>query len=141
MQTDDIVLFAPSVNGWQNLDISHSYSCNHGVEFNPSQSSITITNIDSRKTGNAKTMTIGGKLFNGVTSFSYIGQIICNDLSSDADLKAKSRQMCAKSNTLRRKFHLCSIAVKVKLFTALFSNVYTCALWVNYIETLRFGNL
>ena len=60
---------------------------------------------------------------------------ICNDLSDDADLKAKSRQMYGKSNTLRQKFHMCSTAVKVKLFTAYFSNVDMCALWVNYRQT------
>ena len=43
--------------------------------------------------------------------------------------------MFAKSNTLRQKFHMCSTAVKVKLFTAYFSNVYMCALWVNYRKT------
>ena len=43
--------------------------------------------------------------------------------------------MYAKSNTLRQKFHMCSTAVKVKLFTAYFSNVYMCALWVNYRKT------
>ena len=91
--------------------------------------------IDSRKDCNARTMTIGGKILNVVTSFSYFGHIICNDLSDDADLKAKSRQMYAKSNTLRQKFHMCSTAVKVKLFTAYFSNVYMCALWVNYRKT------
>ena len=67
-------------------------------------------------------MKIGGKIFNVVTSFSYLGHI-CNDLSDDADLKAKTRQMYAKSNTLRQKFQMCSTAVKVKLFTAYFSNV------------------
>ena len=91
--------------------------------------------IDSRKAGNARTMTIGGTILNVVNSFSYLGHIICNDLSDDADLKAKSRQMYAKSNTLRQKFHMCSTAVKVKLFTAYFSNVYMCALWVNYRKT------
>ena len=30
---------------------------------------------------------------------------------------------------------MCSTAVKVKLFTAYFSNVYMCALWVNYRKT------
>ena len=75
------------------------------------------------------------QILNTVTSFSYLGHIICNDLSDDADLKAKSRQMYAKSNTLRQKFHMCSTAVKVKLFTAYFSNVYMCALWVNYRKT------
>ena len=91
--------------------------------------------VDSRKAGNAQITTIGGITLNVVTSFSYLGHIICNDLSDDADLKAKTRQMYAKSNTLRRKFHMCSTAVKVKLFTAYFSNVYMCALWVNYRKT------
>ena len=72
---------------------------------------------------------------NVVTAFSYLGHIICDDLSDEADLKAKSRQMYAKSNTLRNKFHMCSTAVKVKLFTAYFNNVYMCALWVNYRKT------
>ena len=30
---------------------------------------------------------------------------------------------------------MCSTAVKVKLFTAYFNNVYMCALWVNYRKT------
>ena len=47
--------------------------------------------IDSRKAGNAQIMTIGGKILNVVTSFS-----VCNDLSDDADLKAKTRQMYAQ---------------------------------------------
>ena len=32
--------------------------------------------IDSRKAGNAQIMTIGGKLLNVVTSFSYLGHIM-----------------------------------------------------------------
>ena len=79
--------------------------------------------IDSRKAGNAESMTIGWKIFNVVTSFSYLRHIICNDLSDDADLKAKARQLYAKINTLRQKFHMCSTAVKVKIVTAYFSNV------------------
>ncbi len=84
-----IVLFAPSVKGLQKLlDLSHTYGCNHDIEFNPSESSVMC--IDSRKTSNAQSMTIGGKMLNVVTSFSYRGHIIGNDLSNDANLKAKS---------------------------------------------------
>ena len=134
LYADDIVLFAPSAKGLQKLlDISQTYGCNYDIEYNPSKSSIMY--IDSRKAGNARSMTIGGKILNVVTAFSYLGHIICDDLSDEADLKAKSRQMYAKSNTLRNKFHMCSTAVKVKLFTAYFNNVYMCALWVNYRKT------
>ena len=136
LYADDIVLFAPSAKGLQKLlDLSHTYGCNHDIEFNPLKSSVMY--IDSRKAGYAQSMTIGGKTLNTVASFSYVGHrpIICNDLYDDADLKAKCRQMYAKSNTLRQKFHMCSTAVKVKLFTAYFSNVYMCALWVNYRKT------
>ena len=78
---------------------------NHDIEFNPSKSSAMY--IDSRKAGNVQSMTIGGKILNVVTSFSYLGHIICNDLSDDADLKAKSRQMYAwSSNTLCQEFHV-----------------------------------
>ena len=37
------------------------------IEYNPSKSSIMY--IDSRKAGNARSMTIGGKLLNVVTVF------------------------------------------------------------------------
>ena len=105
LYADDIVLFAPSAKGLQKLlDISHTYGCNYDIEYNPSKSSIMY--IDSRKAGNARSMTIGGKILNVVTAFSYLGHIICDDLSDEADLKAKSRQMYAKSNTLRNKFHI-----------------------------------
>ena len=134
LHADDIVLFAPCSKGLQKLlDLSHTYGCNPDIECNPSKSSVMY--IDSRKAGNAQNMTIGGNMLNVVTCFSYRAHIICNDLSDDADLKNKSRQMYAKSNTLRQKFHMCSTAVNVKLFTAYFSNVYMCALWVNYRKT------
>ena len=62
------------------------------MEFNPSKSSVMY--IDSRKAGNAQSMTIGGEMLNVVTSFSYLGHIICNDISDYADLKATLRQYC-----------------------------------------------
>ena len=48
LYADDIVLFAPSAKGLQK---SHTYGCNHDIEFNPSKSSVMY--IDSRKAGNA----------------------------------------------------------------------------------------
>ena len=33
---------------------------------------------------------------------------------------------------LRRKFYLCSVQVKNKLFSAYCNNIYMCSLWVSY---------
>ena len=53
LYADDIVLFAPSAKGLQKLlDLSHTYGCNHDIEFNPSKSSVLY--IDSGKAGNAR---------------------------------------------------------------------------------------
>ena len=66
LYADDVVLFAPSAKGLQKLlDFSHTYGCNHDVEFNPSKSCVMY--IDSRKAGNAQSMTIGGKILNVVS--------------------------------------------------------------------------
>ena len=75
LYAEDIVVLAPSAKGLQKrLDISHTYGCNHDIEFNPSKSSGMY--IDCRKAGNAKAMAIGGEMLNAVTAFSYIGHII-----------------------------------------------------------------
>ena len=82
--------------------------------------------FDSRNANLAREMTLGGKKLNFTTSYKYI----CNDLSDEPDVQVKVRLLYAKSNILHKKFNFCSTAIK-KLFTAYFSNIYMCALWVN----------
>ena len=49
--------------------------------------------IDSRKLGAARSMMIGSDQLNFVSNYTYLGHIICDDLSDESDMKAKSRQM------------------------------------------------
>ena len=77
-------------------------------------------------------MTLGRTKLNFAISCKYLGHVICNDLSDEANIQAKVRLIYAKSNMLRQQFHFCSSAIRLQLFTAYFSNVYVCALWVNY---------
>ena len=73
---------------------------------------------------------IGGDKLNFVTTYTYLGHIIRDDLSDEADVKSKARQLYAKRNMLRQRFHFCTAAVKNKLFTTFLNNIYMCALWV-----------
>ena len=76
--------------------------------------------IDSRKLGAARPMMIGSDQLNFVSNYTYLGHIICDDLSDESDIKAKARQMYARSNMITQRFHLCSSDVKNKLFTSCF---------------------
>ena len=113
LYADEIVLCAPSAKGLQKLfDVSYAYGCDNDVQCNPLKS--VVMYIDSRKADDANDLTIGGDKLNLVTTFKYLGHIISNNLSDEADMKAKVRQMYAKSNMLRPIFHFCSTAVKNK---------------------------
>ena len=117
LYADDIALFAPSAKGLQQLlDMCFTYGCSHDIQFNPLKS--VVMYIDSRKLGAARPMMIGSDqlepCFELHLSWSY------DDLSDESDMKAKARQMYARSNMLRQRFHFCSSGVKNKLFTTFF---------------------
>ena len=129
LYADDIALFSPSAKGLQKLlDMCFTYGCSHDIQFNPLKS--VVMYIDSRKLGAARPMVIGSDQLNFVSYYTYLGHIICDDLSDESDMKAKARQMYARSNMLRQRFHFCSADVKNKLFSTFFNNIYMCALWV-----------
>ena len=65
-------------------------------------------------------------------SYKYLGHIITDNLSDEADLEDKERGLYRRSNALLRTFHFCSDEVKTKLFTCYCSNVYLCSLWVKF---------
>ena len=49
--------------------------------------------IDSCKLGAARPIVIGSDQLNFVSYYTYLGHIICDDLSDESDMKAKARQM------------------------------------------------
>ena len=59
--------------------------------------------FDSRNANFAKEITLGRTKLNFATSCKYLGHVICNDLSDEADIQAKVRLIYAKSNMLRKK--------------------------------------
>ena len=57
-------------------------------------------------------------------SYKYLGHIITDNLSDEADLEYKERGLYRRCNALLRTFHCCSEEVKNKLFTCYCSNVW-----------------
>ena len=62
----------------------------------------------------------------------YLGHIITDQLSDDDDLYRQRRMLYAQANMLRKKFYYCSNNVKINLFRAYCTPLYTAPLWVKY---------
>ena len=62
----------------------------------------------------------------------YLGHFICSDLTDDTDILRQRRCLSIQGNVLLRKFHMCSIGVRLALFRSFCSPMYTSQLWWNY---------
>ena len=60
--------------------------------------------------------------------WEYLGHYI----SDDKDIHRQRCKLYAQANMLIRKFHKCSLEVKVSLFKAFCTPLYTAHLWSNY---------
>ena len=76
--------------------------------------------------------TIGRDALKFVTKFKYLGHIISDTLSDDADVMREVRNLYVRSNILKRRFGYCSKAVKVVLFRSYCVNMYDTALWHSF---------
>ena len=62
----------------------------------------------------------------------YLGHFLTNELSDDIDIRRQCRVLNFRGNILCRKFHMCSVPVKLKLFNSYCSSLYTPHLLWNY---------
>ena len=131
MYADDIVLLAPSGKGMQTIiDATYAYGNACDIVFNITKSQVMF--YDTLKIGQAANIMLGDTVLSVTQTYRYLGHIITNNLSDEADMEDKMRGLYARSNMLRRKFYFCSDQVKNKLFSAYCNNIYMCSLWVSY---------
>ena len=128
---DDIVLLSPSAKGMQRLlDNAYAYGCQYDILFNSQTSQLMI--FDTMRLGYNGNIMLGEGPLTVTNSYKYLGHIITDNLSDEADLEDKERGLYRRYNALLRTFHFCSDEVKTKLFTCYCSNVYFCSLWVKF---------
>ena len=72
-----------------------------------------------------------------VDSVKYLGHFLTCELSDDTDIRSRQcRVLNVRGNILCRKFHMCSVPVKLKLFNSYCSSLYTPHLWSNIRKCL-----
>ena len=131
MYAGDLVVFAPSAKGIQNLlDVCTTFGEKNDIIYNSTKSQIML--FDTRNIGFNIEICLNNVPMKYTECYKYLGHIIDNKLKDEADMKSKERSLYGRSNMLIRKFYFCSTVVKNRLFSSYCSNMYLCVLWVNY---------
>ena len=69
-------------------------------------------------------MYLNGEVILQVDSVKYLGYHLTNDLHDDLDIRRQCRAINVRSNIIFRKFHMCSVSVKLKLFNSYYASTY-----------------
>ena len=99
----------------------------HMILYNGSKSCVLICSPN-------KTITdpVAYRIFNIIekkTKAKYLGHIISDDMSDDADVFRQVKCLYIRGNIISRKFANCSINVKLVVFKTYCSCLYTAQLW------------
>ena len=133
MYADDLVLLSPSATGLRELlRTCEKYSKEHAIIYNSKKSSVLICKNRATMHVPSPSFAVNDTVIGEVAKVKYLGHVIANDMTDDADMMRQRRQLYALCNVLSRRFHMCSIEVKNTLFRSFCTPMYTCQLWWNF---------
>ena len=108
------------------------YSKEHAIIYNSKKSSVLICKNRATLHVPSPSFAVSDIAIGEVAKVKYLGHVITNDMTDDADMMRQRRQLYALGNVLSRRFHMCSIEVKNTLFRSFCTPMYTCQLWWNF---------
>ena len=133
MYADDIVLISPSTGGLRTLiETCQQFGLMNDIKFNSSKSAILPFLPEDKKKYRIPQFLLNNDLIPVVEHFKYLGHILSKDGADDLDIGRQRKKIYAQGNAILRKFHMCSIEVKVVLFRTYCTPLYTAHLWTNY---------
>ena len=133
MYADDLVLLSPSATRLRELLLAcEKYSKGHAIIYNSKKSSVLICKNRATLHVSSPSFAVNDIAIGEVAKVKYLGHVITNDMTDDADMMRQRRQLYALGNVLSRRFHMCSIDVKNTLFRSFCTPLYNCQLWWNF---------
>lgn len=133
MYADDLVVFSPCSAGLQQLlNVCSEYGVVHDMKFNTDKSVVVICRTKEDKCLMFPTFKLAGNNLRVMSKIKYLGHLITDQLKDDQDIYRQCRALYAQANSLLRKFGACTDRVKVALFRAHCTPLYTAHLWSNY---------
>ena len=131
---DDTALIAPSFKCLQYLvNICEEFGKEYNVIFNIVKTKFMIFKPKFFKDVNPS-LFFNNEKVEAVDSFCYLGVNISKDLKDDQEMKVQIRNICARSNSLIRKFNFCSTRIKADLFRTYCTCIYGIGLWCNFYQ-------
>ena len=110
---------APSPVGLQLLiDICANYGFENDLLFNRSKSMCMVVKPRGRNVS-TPLMFLNGDAHEYVDSVKYLGVVLSQAMKDDADMSRHLRSFYARSNVIFRKFHHCSVPIKVLILSKL----------------------
>ena len=126
---DDIVIFAPSAKGLQELLFTCSkFAVTHTVVFNITKSQCLIVRCNCPLI-HLPGFHVCGSILPYTDSYKYLEHMINSSLTDDSDIMKQTRSLYARTNMITRKFSECSLHTKLMLFAAYCTPLYGCQLW------------
>ncbi|XP_048485592.1 uncharacterized protein LOC125490440 [Plutella xylostella] len=129
---DDMVLLSPSIGGLRKLlYICENFAHRNGMMYNVKKCEMMVFRFRGGPE-RVPPVYMYGSAIRVVKQFKYLGHILTESLSDDADMERERRALAVRCNMLARRFSKCSRDVKIVLFKAYCQSFYTCQLWTNY---------
>lgn len=132
---DDMVLLSASVCGLRKLmHVCQEYARDHGLRYNVTKSQYMVFGAGSICPQFVPPVKLAGISLERVYKFKYLGHILLPDLKDHEDIERERRSLSIRANMLARRFARCSNDVKITLFRAYCTSLYTCSLWARYTQ-------
>ncbi|XP_026315233.1 uncharacterized protein LOC113226724 [Hyposmocoma kahamanoa] len=130
-----MVLLSPSVGALRRLlKICEQYAVAHGLRYNAKISELLVFKAGTKTYNTVPPITLDGASLKQVKQFKYLGHWVTDALTDNLELDRERRALTVRCNMLARRFARYTNDVKLTLFKAYCQTLYTCGLWVNYMQ-------
>jgi len=127
---DDLALLAPTASSLNVLlSLCDEFADKNYIKFNTTKSVCMCVLPQQSAIGKLPNIYLSGNVLAYVSSFKYLGHIICSDFTDDEDIRREIRGFCMRGNLLVRKYKFCSVKVRCFLFKTFCYSVYGATLW------------
>ncbi|XP_063389871.1 uncharacterized protein LOC134675536 [Cydia fagiglandana] len=132
---DDMVLLSPSPGGLEILlKLCEKYACKHGLRYNAIKSELMVFKSGTKSPSVVPPLYLNGTPLKRVTCVKYLGHLVNENLRDDADIDRERRALAIRANMIAHRFRGCTAQVKITLFRAYCTSLYSCSLWANYSQ-------